>query len=240
MSKHTEPRIPRQSVTNRLVHWLIALSTFALFFSGFGQMPMYDRYGLSALPGMSWAGNYQITLAIHYLAGAVFVFAIVLHIVAALAMRTYDIVPRRGDLRESVVIIKAMMGRGETPASGKYLAEQRLAYAFIGGNILVIGLTGILKVVKNLPGVDINPLMLFVNTAFHNAAAMLLLLGIFAHLAAFAVKQNRALLPAMIDGTVDEHHAREHHSLWYEEVTRSAAGSSNTSAADPEPSEAVA
>lgn len=219
MSNRSGTRIRRQSLTNRLVHWLIALSTFALFFSGFGQMPMYDRYGLSALPGMSWAGNYQITLAMHYLAGAVFIFAIVLHLWAALAMRTYDILPRRGDLRESVVIIKAMMGRGEAPPSGKYLAEQRLAYAFIGGNILVIAVTGLLKVFKNLPGVEVNPLALFVNTAFHNAAAMLLLLGIFAHLAAFAVKQNRALLPAMIDGTVDEHHAREHHSVWYAEVT---------------------
>lgn len=38
-------------------------------------------------------------------------------------------VPRRGDLKESLLIILAMFGFGEEPKSHKFLAEQRLAYA---------------------------------------------------------------------------------------------------------------
>ena len=219
MSKRTRaPRIKRQSIANRSVHWLVAISTFALFFSGFGQMPMYDRYGLSALPGMAWAGDYHINLSIHYIAGALLVMAVVLHISLAIMLRTYAIVPRRGDFKESVEIIRAMFGRGKAPASHKYLAEQRLAYAFIGASTLVLVITGIVKVLKNLPVFSFDPLTLFVTTTLHNAAAMLLLLGIVGHFAAFIFKENRTLLPAMFDGTVDEEYARERHSLWHAEV----------------------
>ena len=211
-------RIRRQSVENRLVHWLVAISTFALIFSGFGQMPMYARYGIADLPGMGWAADYHLTLTIHYVAGAFLFFAVVLHIAATLATRRTAIVPRSGDVKESAQIIAAMLGRGEEPPSHKYLAEQRIAYAFIGVNILVVVASGVVKVVKNLPGVDLPPLSIFIATSLHNAAAMLIVLGILGHFAAFAIKANRKLLPAMIDGTVDRKYAEERHSLWYEEI----------------------
>ncbi len=214
----SKDRIDRQSVENRLVHWLVAISTFALIFSGFGQMPMYARYGIADLPGMAWAADYHLTLTIHYVAGAVLLFAVVFHIVAALATRRTAIVPRRGDLKESAQIIAAMFGRGEEPPSHKYLAEQRIAYAFIGVNILIVVASGLVKVVKNLPGVDMPPLSIFIATSLHNAAAMLIVIGVLGHFAAFAIKANRKLLPAMIDGTVDREYAEERHSLWYEEV----------------------
>ncbi len=220
-------RVKRQSGENRLVHWLVAVSTFALVFSGFGQMPMYARYGIADLPGMGWAADYHLTLTIHYVAGAVLLFAVVLHVASALATRRTAILPRRGDLAESARIIAAMLGRGEEPPSHKYLAEQRIAYAFIGVNLLVVVATGVVKVIKNLPGVDLPALAVFAATSLHNAAAMLIVVGIVGHLAAFAVKANRQLLPAMIDGTVDRSYAEERHSLWYEELA----------AADREPSE---
>jgi formate dehydrogenase gamma subunit len=213
------PRIRRQSLTNRIVHWLVALSTFALFFSGFGQMPMYARYGLAGLPGMAWAADYGVTLVSHYLAGAVLTFAVVYHVVDAILSRRYTILPKRGDFKESVQIIAAMLGWGQEPPSHKYLAEQRLAYAYIGLNTLVLVVTGIVKVAKNMPGASIDPAIVFWSTTAHNAAAMLLLLGVIGHFAAFAIKANRALLPAMFDGTVERAYARHRHPLWYREIT---------------------
>lgn len=210
-------RIERQSLENRLVHWLVAISTLALIFSGFGQMPMYARYGLADLPGMGWAADYHLTLTIHYVAGAVLLFAVVLHVLATIATRRTAIVPRRGDLKESAQIIAAMFGRGDEPPSHKYLAEQRVAYAFIGVNILIVVASGVVKVVKNLPGVDLPPISIFVATSLHNAAAMLIVLGVLGHFAAFAIKANRKLLPAMVDGTVDREYAEERHALWYQE-----------------------
>ncbi|MDZ4180124.1 MAG: cytochrome b/b6 domain-containing protein [Coriobacteriia bacterium] len=212
-------RIRRQSLSNRIVHWLVALSTFALFFSGFGQMPMYARYGLAGLPGMAWAADYGVTLVIHYLAGAVLTFAVIYHIVHALLTRRFTILPRKGDFKESVQIIAAMLGRGQEPPSHKYLAEQRLAYAYIGLNTLVIVVTGIVKVAKNVPGASIDPALVFWSTTAHNAAAMLLLLGVIGHFAAFAIKANRALLPAMFDGTVERAYAEHRHPLWYRQIT---------------------
>lgn len=211
-------RIVRQSVENRVVHWLVALSTFALIFSGFGQMPMYERYGLADLPGMAWAADYHLTLSIHYVAGIVLVFALVLHIVSAIATRRFTILPRRGDFAESAKIIAAMLGRGKEPESHKYLAEQRLAYAFIGGNLLLVTITGLVKVFKNLPAVDLDPTLIFWTTMLHNVSAMLIVVGVIGHFAAFTIKANRKLLPAMFSGTVDRQYAEERHGLWYREV----------------------
>ena len=211
-------RILRQPFANRAVHWVAALSIFALFFSGFGQMPMYARYGLASLPGLAWSSDYAITLVIHYIAGAVLTFIVVFHVALSLLTRRFAIMPRRGDFKESVQIIAAMLGRGEEPPSHKYLAEQRLAYAFIGGTTVALVLTGIVKVVKNVEGVNLDGAWLFWTAMAHNVAAMLLLLGVIGHFAAFIIKENRALLPAMFDGTVDRNYAKHRHSLWYAEI----------------------
>ncbi len=208
--------VARQDLGNRIAHWLIALSTFALIFSGFGQMPMYARYGVTDLPGMAWSGDFGITLIVHYAASIGLITGIAFHIVYALRLRRFDILPRRGDVKESVQIIGAMLGRGEEPPSHKYLAEQRLAYAFIGANLLLVTATGVVKVVKNLPGVLLPGPVLFWTTMLHNVAAMLLVLGVLAHLAAFLVKANRPLLPAMFTGRVREEYARKRHPLWFD------------------------
>lgn len=215
----TPDRILRQPVSNRISHWLVALSTFVLIFSGLGQMPMYARYGLSALPGMAWTADYEITLTMHYAAAAVLFFAVVFHIADALFRRSYAIMPRKGDFKESAQIIAAMLGKGEEPASHKYLAEQRLAYAFIGISTLVVLVSGLIKVVKNLPGVQLDPTVLWWTTFAHNASAVVLILGVVGHFAAFIFKENRALLPAMFDGRVDREYAEHRHSLWYAEIT---------------------
>lgn len=214
----THDRVKRQSLTNRIVHWSVAISTLALFVTGFGQMPVYARYGIAALPGMAWTADYHITLVAHYLAGAVLVFGIVYHVAHALATGSFAIMPRRGDLRESAAIIRAMITGAEEPPSHKYLAEQRVAYAFIGITTLVVTLSGVVKVVKNIPGVSVAPEVIWLSTLAHNAAAMLLLVGIIGHFAAFAIKANRALLPAMFDGTVERAYAEERHPLWYGEL----------------------
>ena len=57
-------KIIRQPLTNRVVHWGIALSCFGLIFSGILQMPVAKRYGLTSLG--EWMGNYFTTLSMHY------------------------------------------------------------------------------------------------------------------------------------------------------------------------------
>lgn len=215
---HEEKKVKRHSKTVRWVHWLVALSTFALIFSGFGQMPMYQRYGLTSIPGLAWAGNYSLTLTIHYIAGLVLSFAVVYHLVYHGIRRDTAILPRKGDFKESLIIIKAMLGFGEEPPSDKFLAEQRLAYAFIGGNLLLVILTGVIKVYKNSSTFPFGEATMALNTNLHNLAAMMIVLGIFLHLVAFAFGENRKLITSIFHGKVDLHYAKERHSHWYDKM----------------------
>ncbi len=54
---------------------LYILTLIILAFTGFGQMPIFKRYGISSIPGMSWSADYYSTHYIHYL-GAIFLIAL--------------------------------------------------------------------------------------------------------------------------------------------------------------------
>jgi hypothetical protein len=55
---------------------LIYLFIFIILaFTGFGQMPIFKRYGISSIPGMGWSADYYITHYIHYL-GAIVLIAL--------------------------------------------------------------------------------------------------------------------------------------------------------------------
>lgn|GEM_PF-4537054 len=91
-----------------------------------------------------------------------------------------------------------------------------MAYAFIGGAILLVIATGYLKAAKNLPGVELPYWLLWTTTTLHNVAMFLIILGIGGHLAAFLIKANRALLPGMVTGRVSLAYAQKRHCLWCE------------------------
>ena len=221
-------RVLRQPPINRIVHWLVALSTISLFFSGFGQLPLYKRYMLSEVPGMAWTADYSVTLLLHYLGAAVLIFAVAFHAAYhGWLRRDYGFLPRRGDVRESAKIVKAMLTGGAEPPSAKYLAEQRLAYGAIGGATLLVILTGLVKVAKNLPGVGFPETVNLAATTLHNVAAILLLLLVVAHLAAFLVPANRKLVGAMFHGKVDREYVEHRHPLWYRELTGDAPGAAS-------------
>ncbi|ADG82484.1 formate dehydrogenase subunit gamma [Thermincola potens] len=217
---HDENKVLRQCLANRIIHWSVAVSTFILLFTGFGQMPLYKRYKIADIPGLGWSADFSITLYWHYIAAIILIFAVTYHVFKAIFMKEFSIFPRRGDFKQSALIIGAMCGLCEEPPSDKYLAEQRLAYAFIGGNLLLVIFTGMIKVLKNLPSVDFSATFLAVVTNLHNLAAVLILFGIVAHLFAFVFKQNRALLPAMFSGKVDIDYCRHRHSIWYSQLER--------------------
>lgn len=209
-----EPQVVRHSPSDRFVHWGAALSIFLLIFSGIGQMPMYKRYMVADLPGMAWTADYSITLLLHYV-GAIGLLAVAAyHIAFAVKLRAFGLVPRKGDLKESAEIIGAMVRGRPEPPSGKFLAEQRLAYALIAGTIALLIVTGVVKVTKNLALIDIPYGLLWWNTLLHNAGTALIILGILAHLAAFALKPNRPLIKSMFTGTVDRSYAEHRHPLW--------------------------
>ena len=204
----------RHSKTVRAIHWAVALSGLTLLFSGFGELPMYKRYMLTDIPGMAWAGDFEIQLVIHYLAAIVFSAASLFHVVYHWRRREFEAVPRRGDVKESVEIMKAMVRGTPEPPQRKFLAEQRLAYAAIGGTTAVLILTGFLKSLKNFDTIAFGHTTQTVITLVHTASAMVFLLLFFAHMAAFLVKPNRPLFKTMFTGRVKLSYARHRHEKW--------------------------
>lgn len=208
--------VRRHSLVDILEHWLIAISGLVLVFSGFGELPMYKRYMLTALPGLSWAGDFHIQLKLHYMAAIVFVAAGVFHVLYHGLLGHRGLMPKRGDFSGSLKTILAMFGVGEEPKAHKFLPEQRLAYAFTAALSLILVATGIIKVIKSLPGVFLPPGLITTVTLIHTLSTMLFLFGILAHLGALLLKANRPLVRAILTGWVDARYAKERHSLWWD------------------------
>jgi formate dehydrogenase gamma subunit len=215
---HKEGAILRHSLVERLEHWILAISGFILVFSGFGELPMYKRYMVTGIPGLSWAGDYYINLKIHYLAGMVFVSVMVFHALYHGWLGHRGLLPQKGDFRDSAKTILSMLGFGEEPKADKYLPEQRLAYVYLAGIGLILVITGILKVLKNLPGVYFSPWFITAVTLIHTFGTIFFLMGILAHLAALIFKVNRPMVKPIFTGKMDLEYARNRHSIWFERL----------------------
>jgi len=208
----------RHSAVELAEHWILAISGLVLIFSGFGELPMYNRYMVTQIPGLGWTGDFFINLKIHYLAGIVFVSIMVFHGLYHGWLGHQGLLPRKGDVKVSIITILSMFGFGREPKSHKYLPEQRLAYAYLGGVGLILVLTGVVKVIKNLPGVYLSPTLITSMTLTHTFATIFFLLGVLAHLAALIFKVNRPLVKSVFTGEVDLGYVKERHTVWYEEL----------------------
>jgi cytochrome b subunit of formate dehydrogenase len=131
-------KILRHNLAIRFVHWTTALSIFILIFTGFGQMPVYRRYNVDQIPGLGWSSDFLITLNIHYVAAIVLIFISIYYLAYIIGTRRFDILPRRGDVKESMQIFASMVGLAEEPDNSKYLAEQRLAFAVTAFSVLML------------------------------------------------------------------------------------------------------
>lgn len=207
-------KIVRQSLLNRIIHWGIAINVILLIITGIFQLPVAKRYGINEIFLMHWSGDYSFNLVLHYIASFFLIVLVFFHIVFHTARKEFDIFPKKGDLKQSFLIIKSMLLKQKEPPSAKYLAEQRIAYFVIGGILLLLIITGLLKSLKNLAGFNLGNEMYFYVATLHNIGLFLIILAIFGHLSAFIFKENRKLLSAMFSGKVDAKYVLHRHSLW--------------------------
>jgi len=210
-------RVLRHSLATQVEHWAVALSGLVLLFSGLGQLPMYKRYGVDKLPGLGWSSNFIVDLNVHLLAGAVFTAALAFHLWFHFRAGSGAIRPRKGDAAESARILGAMLTGRPEPPSGKFLAEQRIAYSFLLWTGIVLVATGLVKVLEiwkaPLPHAFAQGV-----TLLHLGATVLFLLGFLGHMAAFLVPANRPLLFSMFTRRVRLDYAENRHPLWVEEM----------------------
>lgn len=212
--------VVRHSAIEIAEHWIIAVSGLVLLFSGFGEFPMYKRYMITLLPGLSWAGDFWIHLKIHYLAAIVFVSASLFHVVYHGMLGDRGLLPRKGDGRASLKTILSFVGIGHEPKSDKYLPEQRLAYAFIAIVSFILIVTGLIKVAKNLPFIYMPPIITSWATLIHTFATFLFLFAFISHIGALIIKVNRPLVKAIFTGKVDLEYVRHRHTIWYEQLVK--------------------
>ncbi|WP_297987868.1 formate dehydrogenase subunit gamma [Anoxybacillus sp.] len=220
MNQKKKNKIYRQPLPNRFVHWGIAISIIMLIITGIGQMPVYGRYLIVQPFGTKWLTSYEITLWVHYFFAATLLFFTTYHVVYHVIKKEFDIWPKKGDVKGSYLILKAMLLKQKEPPSEKYLPEQRIAYLYFVVSIGLVIVTGVIKVIKNIMGVQPTNGILFWSAQLHNLATVMVIFGVIMHLAAFIVKENRKLLPGMFTGYVDEEYVKERHSLWYKELKR--------------------
>lgn len=204
----------RHPLPVRLSHWLIAASGLLLTFSGIGFMPLYGRYNVNALPGMAWVTDFRLQMELHYLGATLFVATAFFHLLYHGRRREFALLPQKGDLKESRQIILALLGKGEEPPHGKFLAEQRLAYALFVVTIGVLILSGYILAVKNSFQLFIPPALLQSLVLTHHGMTYLFMLQLVLHLAAFILKANRPLLPTMFHGRIDRAYAEARHPKW--------------------------
>ncbi len=213
-------KIHRQSAVNRFIHWGTAISIIMLIITGLGQMPLYGRYLVVDIPGTKWLTSYEITLWLHYIFAATLLFVISFHIVYHVSRKEFHIFPKKGDVKQSYYLLKAMLLRKKEPPCEKYLPEQRLTYAYFATVVLIVAVTGVFKIIKNIPGVQASNGFLLWGAQLHNLSTVLIVIGVILHLAAFIPKSNRKLLPGMFTGYVDEDYVKERHNIWYQECKK--------------------
>lgn len=212
-------KIKRHSIIEIIEHWTVAISGIALLFTGIGELPLYKRYYFVLnIPGLGWAGDYFIHLKLHYLFAIFFTAGVIFHVVYHGLREETGLLPKKGDMKRSVKVLLAMIGIGKEPPSEKYLPEQRIAYAGIGFIILLLIITGVFKIIKNVPYIYVPPLVNAINTLIHTLAAFFFLLAFIVHIGVFVFKTNLPLLKSMFTGSIDSSYVKKRHGLWYEEL----------------------
>lgn len=214
-------RVVRHGVLELVEHWAIALSGLALLVSGLFQLPIAGRYGINLLPGLAWSSDYFTSLAVHYIASVIFVGFSLFHLVHHGLAGDRGLIPRRGDVKTSIAVVKTFFGQGKEPPFAKYLPEQRLAYLGMAGIIAVLILSGLVKTWKNLYAPDLWFPLVSAATWLHNIFFVLFILAFVGHIGAILLKPNRPLARGIFTGAVRLDYARHRHPLWITEIEAS-------------------
>ncbi len=210
--------IVRHRTIELVEHWAIAISGLLLLVTGIFELPVAKRYYIINVPGLGWSADFITSLYIHYAAALVFTVAGIFHLVYHGFRGEAGLMPQKGDMAASVVVIKSLFGFGEEPPMHKYLPEQRLAYAGMVIIMIVLVVSGLVKTYKNIYAPDMSLPVVLTATWAHNIAFILFFLAFLAHMGAIALRPNWPMVRGIFTGRVRLDYARHRHSLWVDEI----------------------
>lgn len=215
----------------RVGHWLLAVSFIILAITGlnitFGKMVLMPVIGKAAFSSISalgkWLHNY---VAFAFMAGLVMVFVIWIK----------ENFPDRYDL-PWLAKGGGMFTKGVHPASRKFNAGQKILFWLVVLVGISISLSGIMLLFPfqfamfgktfaflNIFGfglsTDLTPIQeMQLASLWHAIVALALIVVIIAHIYIGTIGMEGAF-DAMGSGEVDENWAKEHHSVWAKEATK--------------------
>ena len=203
LESRTGRTITRWSMFERVMHWYVAISFIILAITGLSLMfgravliPLMGKEGFAA-----WA---QLAKPVHdYLSlpFAAGLFLLLLTWIGKNGLKSYDFEWLKS------------LGRGH-PKAGFFNAGEKVFYwlVFIGG--VALTLSGFYLLFPNLE--TVRETMQFWHIV-HAVSGLILIAVSLGHMYLGSIG-TEGVLEGMVSGEVDEGFAKQHHSLWYEEV----------------------
>mgnify|MGYP001814432890 CR=1 FL=1 len=207
LESRTGRTVTRWSTFERIMHWYVAISFIILSITGlsliFGRallIPLMGKEGFAA-----WA---QLAKPIHDYLSLPFAAGLVVLLLMWLGKN----VPKAYDF-DWLKSLGGAIGDGHPPA-GFFNAGEKVFYwlVFFGGVALTV--SGFYLLFPNLE--TVRESMQFWHIV-HSASGLFLIAVSLGHMYLGSIG-TEGVLEGMVSGDVDEGFAKQHHSLWYEEV----------------------
>ncbi len=207
LESRTGRTVTRWSTFERIMHWYVAISFIILAITGlsliFGRallIPLMGKEGFAA-----WA---QLAKPIHDYLSLPFAAGLVVLLLMWLGKN----VPKAYDF-DWLKSLGGAIGDGHPPA-GFFNAGEKVFYwlVFFGGVALTV--SGFYLLFPNLE--TVRESMQFWHIV-HSASGLFLIAVSLGHMYLGSIG-TEGVLEGMVSGDVDEGFAKQHHSLWYEEV----------------------
>jgi len=213
--KPTGRRLPRFSTAERWAHWTMGISFCVLGVTGlivlFGKHVLLPVIGYTLF---SWLS--ALSKNLHNFVAPLFIASLLVFIV----MYARDNLPQKGDGAWLATAWRMFVG-GEQPPSGRFNAGEKVWFWI--GVVLMCLLVSVSGLVLLFPNFDQVRATMQLAHIVHVITAILIIGYALAHIYMGTIGVEGAY-ENMRDGTTDEAWAREHHRLWYDEVSKGSAG----------------
>lgn len=201
----------RWSLFERTLHWFTATLFLVLALTGlsllFGRIVLIPLLGLQGFGGFA-----QVARALHNYLGPFFV----LGVLAMLIVWVKDNMPNRTDL-QWLAKGGGFFGKGQHPHAGRINAGEKImtfwGMATIG---IVACVTGL---ILNFPNFEQTRETMQLMMVLHGISTVVWMFLMFGHIYLGALGVEGAL-DGMVTGHVDVNWAKQHHDLWYEEISQ--------------------